>query len=1240
MSSKKDDFWCSECSKSVPGMCRKHGGFHQVYDNVIPSRARLTLPQGLVIKPVKTPEGKIRYGVFAKRIVQVKSQFGPFMAKVASTEKAKPVEKKKEEQDKSTKEKDDAGMEESVVPTTAEQKEDNSVNLPAEVNPLESQQNFDTGTGVNHKDLVGSDLFEGMVADNQSSQQIVQVGVPNSQTLQPGSFTEAEVTQSLQCYLSTANSLTDVANAIPSFTSAGDMLSNQTQFGSELNLQTSIEAALPVTDSLSANHSGLGQTAEQQLAQLPNQSYETRVTVDSEGRVVVNAIPVNALHGLVPTQMIVSDNLTLGTAQTQLTEGLTVTQTGDSLLVNPATGEVLSGPHRTQQVSHTNNITGLIQQQPSELMTHQTNELLQHQTGELLQQNPELLQQDQSNQLLTQQTNEMVLQPDDMLHQQHQQQQEQPSEVGPAVESSVGPDGDITKPGQESATVDQTQPNDSTDKPEGSTEEPPKPVNRAAEQEYELKIFKEDGYVDTLDFTDEDKCNWMMFIRPAKTASEQNLVAYQFKDYIFYVSTKPIPSNTELKVWYSADYAEKMGKDMLPDDESPEGAEFPAKWVCSVCFEGFSTFAELEAHMCPGVPPGGKRLRGRPRKGRPRKYVKPSKTWRARLDKARLSKVRVQDPMVPNVPRKRGRPPKVKPAVVIEKPASPASPEIEEPIPFNETEELEEPSTDQLLNDILGVDEDDDDDDDDEPVMPKRRGRKRKLLKIPRPKTPRGPRREPMTCPYCAEKFTKEAIYVIHVAEHTGIKPFICEEEDCKKGFMSKFKLERHRLIHTCPRHHKCPYCDKSFNRKDHLKNHLITHDPNKKRWVCEECGKEYSYNFSYRTHKAFHDAESGRTTECGICHKEHETREELLYHLKVHSGARSVKNCLEKTHECKECGKKFYTKKDVRRHLITHTKKKDFLCQYCPQRFGRKDHLTRHLRASHSGDNPNAKPPRAPRGERKERQMKHFERIEAAVAMPTMREEPAVLVTSQPSLNNPYPIHIPAETREVPLPIHLYENINAQPVITMATMTQQQQQQQQPAQLQQTLHIAPANQMQVERYTVEVANQGIRHVNVNQTMEAGVIGGNDYRAMQHQGTTMYVAQPQQHHMIANKDANMELVRTNGVLDQVQYQPVREQGTRPTVLQTSDARQTPSAQTFSTLLGYMETLRFLENLPTNTQGGVIQMEATHTPTMVPIQTTPYSTSAAPPNLVAHPPELQKRMPVSQVSHQNVYQQGS
>ena len=33
---------------------------------------------------------------------------------------------------------------------------------------------------------------------------------------------------------------------------------------------------------------------------------------------------------------------------------------------------------------------------------------------------------------------------------------------------------------------------------------------------------------------------------------------------------------------------------------------------------------------------------------------------------------------------------------------------------------------------------------------------------------------------------------------------------------------------------------------------------------------------------------------------------------------------------------------------MVVHTGKRDFLCQFCPQRFGRKDHLVRHIKKSH----------------------------------------------------------------------------------------------------------------------------------------------------------------------------------------------------------------------------------------------------------------------------------------------------
>lgn len=209
-----------------------------------------------------------------------------------------------------------------------------------------------------------------------------------------------------------------------------------------------------------------------------------------------------------------------------------------------------------------------------------------------------------------------------------------------------------------------------------------------------------------------------------------------------------------------------------------------------------------------------------------------------------MLKAKVVDPSQtqPLGPRRRGRPPKHKrPALDIPPPLK-----VQEANTEQTAEEL--PPEKEDIENVLEDDDDEDDDDDDDKATiemldeilgadedypeptPRKRGRKKSRI----PRGPRQSRRDPMQCPHCTETFTKEALFVIHVSEHTGVKPFICEVPECSKGFMSKFKLERHRLIHTCPRHHKCPYCDKSFNRKDHLKNHMITHDPNKKRWVCE----------------------------------------------------------------------------------------------------------------------------------------------------------------------------------------------------------------------------------------------------------------------------------------------------------------------------------------------------------------------------------------------------------------------
>ncbi|KAI3355092.1 hypothetical protein L3Q82_017863, partial [Scortum barcoo] len=202
-------------------------------------------------------------------------------------------------------------------------------------------------------------------------------------------------------------------------------------------------------------------------------------------------------------------------------------------------------------------------------------------------------------------------------------------------------------------------------------------------------------------------------------------------------------------------------------------------------------------------------------------------------------------------------------------------------------------------------------------------------------------------CQECQKAFNSLEKLKVHSYSHTGERPFRCSHPDCTKAFVSKYKLLRHMATHSPEKNHKCSYCEKMFHRKDHLKNHLHTHDPYKEAFTCQECGKSYNTKLGFKRHLALHAANSGDLT-CQVCLQPFPSTGVLLEHLKTHAG-KSSGGTKEKKHRCEHCERRFYTRKDVRRHMVVHTGRKDFLCQYCAQRFGRKDHLTRHVKKSHA---------------------------------------------------------------------------------------------------------------------------------------------------------------------------------------------------------------------------------------------------------------------------------------------------
>lgn len=230
---------------------------------------------------------------------------------------------------------------------------------------------------------------------------------------------------------------------------------------------------------------------------------------------------------------------------------------------------------------------------------------------------------------------------------------------------------------------------------------------------------------------------------------------------------------------------------------------------------------------------------------------------------------------------------------------------------------------------------------------PKSKDSKVSKVNIKRIKKSQSPKKL-YTCQTCQKSFQNSNKLSKHQQIHGNSSPFKCDH--CKKSFSSKFKLVRHVLIHSDRKPFSCSVCERTFHRKDHLKNHIKVHSPCKKFYICEkpDCKKEYTSSLSYKKHLALHAAEEG-SLECQICLKSFKSKEEILYHLKIHAGSRTVKNPDEKKYSCDHCQRKFFTRKDVKRHMVVHTGKRDFLCQFCPQRFGRKDHLVRHIKKSHT---------------------------------------------------------------------------------------------------------------------------------------------------------------------------------------------------------------------------------------------------------------------------------------------------
>ncbi|KAI1888475.1 hypothetical protein AGOR_G00185530 [Albula goreensis] len=304
--------------------------------------------------------------------------------------------------------------------------------------------------------------------------------------------------------------------------------------------------------------------------------------------------------------------------------------------------------------------------------------------------------------------------------------------------------------------------------------------------------------------TDENECNWMMFVRKARTGEEQNLVAYPDNGKLYFCSSREILPDQELLFYYSRDYSRQMGVPELPEGQ-----------VCH-CGKECASFEELKSHLNSHTHGHAHSHAHSPTQTHPAHHTHHTH-HEGKLPSGSSSTASSWPGHTHGHAHGHARERKFKCSMCSR--AFTSSTKLN--VHFMGHVGMKPHKCEycsKAFSDPSNL---------------------RTHLKI-------HTGQKNYRCSLCEKSFTQKAHLASHMVIHTGAKNLKCDH--CEKMFMRRQDLKQHVLTHTQERQIRCPKCDKLFWRSNHLKKHLNSHE-GRRDYICEKCSKAFLTKYHLTRH-------------------------------------------------------------------------------------------------------------------------------------------------------------------------------------------------------------------------------------------------------------------------------------------------------------------------------------------------------------------------------------------------------